>query len=95
MSLCHWVNEDYGFHLAIRLCSLLVLHTLRVRLGPGDKELRMPWPQSMGNQGCQPTGFEELDPAHGMGAQEQSFSQESFMMVTSLPPNPLGPVAVS
>jgi hypothetical protein len=32
----------------------------------------------MGNQGCQPIGFEELDPAHSVGAWEQSFSQESY-----------------
>lgn len=83
MSLCHWVTEGYGFHLATGLWSFLVLHTLRVRLGPWDKELRMPWPRSMGKQGCQPVGFEELDPAPSLGAREQSFSQESFLMVTS------------
>lgn len=44
LNRCRWVTEDYGFHLTIRLWSLLVLHTLRVRLGPWDKELRMPWP---------------------------------------------------
>jgi len=89
MLLGHWVTMDYGCHLATRLWSLLALHTLRVRLGPWDKELRMPWPRSMGSQGCQPIGFEELDTAHSMGAWEQSFSQESFMMVTSLLSCPL------
>lgn len=83
MSLTDWVTKDCGFHLAIRLWSLLVLHTLRAKWDLWGNELRVPQPRSMGNRGCLPVGCEELKPTHSMGAWEQSFPQERFTVVTA------------